>query len=111
MLQQAVNSGDADVEKLLHAIAHHSRREHSFLGDRDVARAGGNYEDGSLPRNFLASFDGDHTGERMKFRRAADALHGGEYLGVGAGDQHVVALWLFYDPFTRNLAPLTARVP
>src|SRR5258708_12638061 len=109
MLQQAVNSGDADVIKLLHAIAHHSRGEHSFLGDRDVTGAGGNDEDGSLPRNFLASFDGDHAGERMKFRSAADALHGGEYFGVGAGDQNVVARCLFPDHFPANLPPPPRR--
>src|SRR5258706_16135183 len=109
MLQQAVNSGDADVEKLLDAIAHHSRGEHGFLGDRDVAGAGGNDEDGSLPRNFLASFDGDHTGERMNFAARLTRFTAENIL---ASVRVTSTLWLdaFFETILRTISATCAGV-
>ena len=47
--EQAMNSGDADVEKPFDPVAHHCRRERRFFGNRDIRSAGGNHQNVPFP--------------------------------------------------------------
>jgi len=91
MLEQAMNAGDTDVIEMAGSIAHQAGGEQGFFGDGNVASAGGNNENGSLPGDGGIALDGNGTGDGMKFGGAGGTLDGGVDLRVGAGDQDVVA--------------------
>ncbi len=86
-----MDAGYADVEEGFDAIAHGAGGVNGFFGDRDIAGAGGDDKDGSLPGDLGVAFDGDDAGEFMEFCGAADAADGGVDSFVGAGDEDVVA--------------------
>ena len=91
MLQQSMNTGDADIVKMVCAITHHTSGEEGFFGNGNVAGAGGDDENGSLSGDGGIAFNCDGAGNGMEFGGAAGALHGGVDLRAGAGDQDVVA--------------------
>lgn len=96
-----MNAGNTDVVKLIHPVAHHSRGEQSFFGDRNIAGTCRNNEDQPFACNFVAALDSDDARERMEFRGArifaVCFFHGGEDFGVGAGDEDVVARVFFLE--------------
>src|SRR5690348_4301200 len=91
MFEKAVDARDADIVDGFGAIAHDAGAEQGFFGDGNVAGAGGNDGDGSFAEDVAVAFDGDDAGTGMEFGGFAEALHGGEDLGIDPGNENVVA--------------------
>ena len=86
-----MNAGDADIVEAVDAVAHELGGELGFFGDGNVAGAGGDDADDPFTSDLAIAFDGDGSGERVKFRCVVQALHGREGFFVGAGDQNILA--------------------
>jgi len=100
MFEEAVDARDANVVEVFDAVAHQAGRKEGFFGNRNVAGAGRDDEDGSLPGDFGAAFDGDDAGELMELRCFGKLADGREDSFVGTRDQNVVARALFSEQRT-----------
>src|SRR3954463_15400010 len=90
MRQQAMDTGDADIVKVLDAVAHDLSSDHSFLGDRNVTSAGRDDGDGSLAVLLFILLQSNAARELMIFSFARNLLHRGEMLRRGARYQDVI---------------------
>ena len=100
MIEEAVDAGDANVVEVFNAVPHQARGEKGLFCNGDVAGAGGDDKDGSLPGDFRAAFDGDDAGELMELRCFGKLLDGREHFRAGTRDQNVVARALFSEQRT-----------
>jgi len=114
VLQQAVNSRDADIVERLDAVAHHVRREQRFFSDRDIAGAGRNHRYQSFPGDFAASLDGNHFRSLMELRRprrfAIHAFDCRKRHRIGARHENIVLRIFFLQHRADNLCHLCGRL-
>jgi len=97
MLEQAVDTGDADVVNGFGAIAHGAGAEEGFFGDGNIAGAGGDDGDGSFAENFGIAFDGDDAAAGMELGGFSESFDGSEDFGVDAGNEDVMVRAFFFE--------------
>ena len=91
MGEQAMQAGDADIEDALDAVAHDFGGDGGFFGDRRIAGAGRDDDDGALSRQIAVLPEHEGAGQRIVRGLGNALLDGGNLLGRNPRGQHVVA--------------------
>jgi hypothetical protein len=89
-LEQAVQSGDADVVEAIDAVAHQLRGDGRFLRHGEIRGAGGGDEDRSAAARRVSEIERDAAGQLVIFSVWQLARDGRVRVGAGAGDEEAL---------------------
>lgn len=90
MVNQAMNTGNANIVNLVDLVTHHFRSHPSFFGNRDVARTGAHDGDFALAAQLTILPEPNRAGRRKMLTAGKGAQHMFSRFGRRSRNQNIV---------------------